>query len=245
MKKYFPVFLIFIFLILGCTSFETVESAKVLPSEISQNYKIAAAKDHTNVTAIFYAASGATVDLDAPSWVELNGSEMSESKPFFMKGTDYHYNSDKFEPTFQFAFHATDGKIYCNEISVTPLEIAAENLSLNRAQKPPIQLSRAVAKDESVTYSLRSADAQVVDSNSVNANSNVSSEIYSADGRAELDSSRTFFTIDSAQMKKFAIGKAYLTLEVSKSSDLQQTTAKGGSIISAYEAQTIPVNIVN
>ena len=247
MKKLLPVFIIFIFLVLGCTSFETVESAKVAPSEIVQNYRISSAQNRTSVTAIFYAG-GATVDLDAPTRIELNGKEMSESKPFFMKGTDYHYNSGSFEPTFQFAFYTADGKIFRNEISLAPIEIAGRDLSLSRSREIRIQLSRAVAPNESVSFSLRSQTIEVVSNetgaNNFNADSQTTKERYSADGGAHLDAARASFAIEPSQLEKFALGKAILRIEVSKDADLQESTGKGGRMYSSYESQDVEVNIV-
>lgn len=247
MKQHLPVFLVFTFLVLGCTSLETVESTKVAPSEIYQDYRIKSAKNSTFVTATFHveAASGETIDLDAPSLIELNGAEMRESKPFFLKGTDYNYQSNKFETDFQFDFHAADGKTYRNETSVAPAEIISEKISLSRSRDVPVRLSRALAANESLSFSLRSADIRVESAGS-NANANsVTAESYTADGGVHLDEARSSFTIDDSQLKKFALGKAFLIIEISKDSDLQQSTGKGGRIRTSYESQSVEVNVVN
>jgi hypothetical protein len=244
MRKHFPVFLVFIVLVLGC-SFQTVESTKIAPSEISQVYNVSLKKTETNVIAHFYT-DGATVDLDAPSRIELNGREMRESPPSFLKTTDYHYDSSKFESSFQFAFFASDGKIYRNEMNIEPLEIIGQYPNLSRSGETKFQLSRAVAPNESVSFSLRSQQIQFVSDQTNAGNSNTNSQptqTFSAEDTVRLDNTRTFFTIDSKQLKNFAPGKASLKIEVVKHSDLQQSTGKGGHLSIRYESQTLSFDV--
>lgn len=239
MKKLLFCLAIFTFLFSGCAPVETVESAKVSPSEIRQDYTISTNRSRTEVTATFYA-NRASVDLDDPSRIELNGQEMNESKPFLMKGTDYHYSSDKFESRFQFALHTADGKIYRNEIIVQPLEIASQKLNLSRTSEVTIRLSRAVEPNETITFSLWSKRVQ---KSSKNKNFDSENETFSTSGDVVLDDSRTSFVIDSNRLENFPLGKATLKLKVSKNADVRQSTGGGGRLSAIYDSQNVTVTV--
>ncbi|MBX7173652.1 MAG: hypothetical protein K1X72_21970 [Pyrinomonadaceae bacterium] len=245
LKKYLPVFIVFLFGVLGCASTDTVESTKVSPGEIYQSYIINGTKNSTSVNATFRVggSTGSTVDLDAPAKVEHNGKEMNESKPGFFKGTDYNDSANQFVPNHKFRFTDAAGKVWENEISVEGLEITSQNLSVSKTNGATITLSRAIGKDENVEFNLTSDKTPPASSNS-NSNAKTPEKNYSTSLKVDFDESRTVAKIEPSSLKNFVDGtaKIYLTLRKNKST---QQAAKGGSMDFNYESQKIAVNVLN
>ncbi len=181
-------------MVFGCASTETIESTKVSPTEIYQAYSINSNKNSTNTTATFRVggATGSTVDLDVPSKILHNEQEMSESKPFLFKGTDYNASAKQFVSQHKFSFTDAAGKTWNNEISLDALEITSQNLTISKANGGIIVLSRPVGKDENVEFSIVSE--KIPPSGEISANSNAPSRI------PEKDYSTNF---TSVRLKKF------------------------------------------
>lgn len=245
LKKYLPVFIIFLFGVLGCASTETIESTKVSPTEIYQSYIINGSKNSTNVNVTFRVSgpTGSTVDLDAPAKVEHNGKEMTESKPGFMKGTDYNDSANQFIPSHKFKFTDAGGKVWENEIGLEALEITSQNLSFTKSNGGTITLSRPVGKDENVEFSLVSEKTPPASTNSNSANKKPELD-YSTNLQVSFDQAGTTAKIESASLKNFVDGKATLMVTVRKNKAAQQS-AKGGSLDFNYESQKIAVNVGN
>ncbi len=245
LQKYLPVFLVFLFGVLGCASTDTVESTKVAPSEIYQNYAIRGTKTNTSVTATFRVggATGSTVDLDAPSSVSHNGKEMSESKPGFLKGTDYNDSANEFVSTHKFSFKDAGGKVWENEISLEGLEITAQTLTISKANGGTITLSRAVGTDENVEFSLVSEKSAPASSNS-NSKNKTPELSYSSTLQFSIDEARTSVKIEPFSLKNFVDGKANLTVTVRKNKSTQQS-AKGGALDFSYGGQKVAATVVN
>lgn len=249
--KILPVFLIFLLMILGCASTETVESTKVAPTEIYQSYLIRATKNSTGVNVTFRVGgpTGSTVDLDAPSNVSHNGKEMTESAPGFLKGTDYHGSANQFVSHHKFSYKDASGKVWENEISLDALEVNSQNLNISKMKGGTITLSRPVGKDETVEFSLVS-ERNPPATNGANGNSNINSNhhhdyvSYSNNLEVSFDESRTTVKVNSASTKNFVDGQANLTVTVSKNKTVQQS-AKGGLLDFRYESQKVAVNVVN
>ncbi len=249
MKKHFTPFLLLILLVLGCDSVATVESTKVSPAEIAQNYSIHGDKNSTHVNATFRAtSSGATIDLDAPTHVEHNGTPMNESGPGFMKGTDYNASANEFVPVHKFTFTDANGKVWKNEISMEPIEFTVSNISISRATGGTFTISRPIRNGETAEIQLISEKSPPPIDNNSNSNTapkNKSPEpVYSNALRVNFDESGTTGKIDSGSLKNFVIGKANLSLSLRKSQDLQQS-AKGGSMLFFYDSQKISANVGN
>ena len=247
MCKHLPVFIIFIFAVLGCASTQTIESTQVLPSDIYQGYNISAKKNSTSVTATFRVASagGTTIDLDAPCKIELNGQPMRESAPFFLKGTTYEFSTNEFLSKVQFQYTDAEAKVYTNESSINALEIVQNPGELSINQSNVIQFSRPVAKNEEVWISVNSSETPPeVQSNATN-NQKSDSTNYSIDEQIDVEEGKSALVIDPAKLKDFKLGKATVKITVKKREIIKQTTNKGGEISFSYESTPINVNIVN
>lgn len=242
-RKHLPVLLVFILVILGCRSTETIESTKVDASEIYQNYYISGDRNSTNVTATFRVSgsTGSTIDLDAPAKIEHNNKEMLESKPGFMKGTDYQDSANNFISNHSFKFTDADGKIWENSIRLDALEITSQNIVISLKKGGFIGLSRPLGNDENIEINLISEKLPPANSNT---NNNSSTEVYSTFLQYDLDESRKNVQIKTSSLKDFVEGKAHLEVKISKESKVLQS-AKGGSIIFVYEAQNVSANVVD
>mgnify|MGYP001587886988 CR=1 FL=1 len=245
LQKYLPVFIVFLFGILGCASTETIESTKVAPTEIYQSYIIQGTKNSTNVTATFRVGgpTGSTVDLDAPSKIAHNGKEMEESKPGFMKGTDYHNSESQFVANHKFSYTDSSGKLWENEINLEALEITAKDLNISRATGSAIIFSRPIGKDENVEISLVSEKTPPASSNS-NANNKTPEKVYSTRLQVSFDDTQMTAKIEPFSLKNFVDGKANISVTVRKNKTAQQA-AKGGSLDFIYESQKVAVNVGN
>ncbi len=246
LQKYLPVFIVFLFGVLGCASTETIESTKVAPTEIYQDYSIRGTKNNTLVMAIFRVGgpTGSTVDLDAPSKILHNGKEMNESKPGFLKGTDYNGSANQFVSNHKFSFTDAGGKVWENEISLEALEINPQNLTISKLNGGTIALSRAVGQDETVVFSLVSEKTPPPSSNS-NLNAKKLPELdYSTNLEIKFDKARSSVRIEPNSLKNFVDGKATLKVTVRKNKAAQQS-AKGGTLEISYESQNVPVNVGN
>lgn len=246
LQKYLPVFIIFLFGILGCASTETIESTKVAPTEIYQDYIIRGSKNGTTINATFRVGgpTGSTIDLDAPSKVAHNGKDMNESAPGFLKGTDYHSSANEFIANHKFSFTDASGKTWENEIALEPLEINAKDLNISRAVGSAITFSRPIGKNENIEVSLVSEKTPPPPPSNVNTNVQTPEKVYSTRLQVSFDNSQMFAKIEPFSLKNFVDGKATLQVTVRKNKALQQS-AKGGSIDFTYESQKVAVNVGN
>jgi hypothetical protein len=242
LQKYLPVFVVFLFVILGCASTETIESTKVSASEIYQSYVIESNKNKTNVTATFRIGghTGTTIDLDAPAKVEHNGKPLNESGEGFFKGTDYQF-SGAFTENHRFAYTDSNGKVWQNEISLSPLEMTSKDIIISKSGSGVINLSRPVGEDESVDFSIYSEKHSMSNSNSGN---NVSEFDYQSSLRVDLDPSRTMAKVRNLSLQKFVIGKARISLIVRKNKGVQHS-AKSGAMDITYQSQDAAANVVD
>lgn len=243
--KILPVFLFFLLVVLGCASTETIESTKVASTEIYQSYIIQGNKNSTNVNATFRVggSTGSTVDLDAPSKIEHNEKEMEESKPGFMKGTDYHDSASQFVANHKFSYTDSSGKLWENEINMEALEITAKDLNISRAAGSAIIFSRPIGKDENVEISLESEKTPPPSSNS-NASNKAPEKVYSTRLQVSFDDTQMSAKIEPFSLKDFVDGKANISVTVRKNKTVQQS-AKGGSFDFTYESQKVAVNVIN
>lgn len=246
LQKYLPVFLIFLFGVLGCASTETIESTKVSATEIYQSYVIQGNKNSTSVNATFRVGgpTGSTVDLDAPAKIEHNDKEMTESAPGFMKGTDYYDSSSQFVSNHKLKFTDASGKVWENEISFDVLEITSQNLSFSKANGGSFTLSRPLGKDETIEISLTSEKNPPPPSNNGNSGNKTSDLNYGISLHPTFDQAGTTAKIDVSELKNFVDGKANMQVTIRKNKGAEQS-AKGGSLDFTYEAQKVSVNVVN
>lgn len=249
MFKHLPVFIIFIFAVLGCASTQTIESTQVSPTEIFQSYEISAKQNSTSITATFRVANsgGTTIDLDAPSKLEFNGQPMRESAPFFLKGTTYEFSAKNFIPQGVFQYTDSSGKVYENNFNVKPIEIIENFTEIKRLENKPIQFSRPIEKDERITISIYSQESGSIQTNSANGNANQNTDAtqYSTDYQITGEAGKASVTLDSTRLKNFKIGKAKIYITARKEEKIKQGTARGGEIITSFESNPLSVNIVN
>lgn len=245
LKKYLPVFIVFLFGVFGCASTETIESTKVSSTEIYQSYIIQGSKNSTSVTVTFRVggSTGSTVDLDAPSKIEHNGKEMNESAPGFLKGTDYHDSANNFVANHKFTYTDAGGKVWQNEVSLDALEITGKDLKFSKANGGTITLSRAIGEDENIEILLVSEKTPPPATNS-NSNNKTPEKDYSTNLQINFDTSRTIAKIEPSSLKNFVDGKANLSLTIRKNKPVQQS-AKGGSLDFTYESQKVAANVIN
>lgn len=246
LQKYLPVFLVFLFGVLGCRSTETIESTKVSATEIYQSYLIQGNKNSTSVNVTFRVGgpTGSTVDLDAPAKIEHNGKEMTESSPGFLKGTDYNDSSSQFVANHKFKFTDASGKVWENEISLEALEITSQNLSFSKSSGATFMLSRPLGKEETVEISLTSEKNPPPPSNNGNSSNKTSDLNYGISLHPTFDQTGTTAKIESSELKNFVDGKANLQMTVRKNKSASQS-AKGGSLEFSYEAQKVSLIVVN
>lgn len=245
--KIFP-FVILIFLSLGCAMMETVESTKILQSEIRQTYVVTATRERTNITAYFNQGSwGKSVDLDAPSKIEDNDRELPQSSITFLRGTVYELNLAGVQTTHRFVYTNNDGKTFQNELSFEPLDLPAGEISISRSQETKIQLSRIVGKDEKISISLKSLQTPP-DSGNSNASTapdkTEPKEIYELSLNDELDANRSAIILKPKNLKTFVNGKAILSVEVSRELSLQEQNQVGGTMRWSYSS-TVDASVAN
>ncbi len=236
-------FFILIFAGLGCATIETVESTKIPQSEITQTYVVTATRQQTNITAYFNQGSwGKSVDLDAPSKVEYNGTELPQSSTTFLTGTIYTKQLSGIETNHKFVYTNNDGKVFRNEMSFAPIDLVNENIVINRSQETKIQLSRSVRNDETVSISLKSLEKRPENDNSNAVNKNAPD--FDLGLNNELDDSRSAIILKPKNLKKFVNGKAILTVEISRELPLEQQNPAGGKMRWSYSS-TADANITN
>ncbi|HEY8560893.1 MAG TPA: hypothetical protein VIL74_11015 [Pyrinomonadaceae bacterium] len=230
--------LILTFAALGCEVLETVESTKIPQSEIQQTYIVSANRERTTVTAHFYHGSwGKSVDLDAPSRIEHNGAELPQAAISFPFGTRYEKTMPGLQTAHSFLYTNHDGKTFRNELSFEPLELESGEIIVSRSKEVKIALSRRVGNEEqiSVTLKSRAAAPDAGNSNAEPVNDKIGDrEDYETSLNDELDATRTAIILKPKNLRKFARGKAVLSLEASRTHALQQSAPAGGSMRWSY-----------
>lgn len=222
-------------------SVDTVESNKVMSSQVYQVYDIEANKSETKIVATFRVggSTGTTLALTEPGKILYNGTPLDKSEPsnligtnYRMKGTDYRRATKNYQPKHEFIFTDNDGKTYTNAVSLTPIEISANGgLSLQASQPSTIPLSRTVGSDEYITIGI---------------NSIIDDQIPTADGSVYLNPARNAIVVtpkywQSKQLK----AQAEVTVKVKKSVTLSQGSNLGGSISATFAASPVFVAISN
>lgn len=232
MQKILIIVITAIFLT-ACPSTETVESTRISPTAIYQEYNVNASKNGTTVWATFRVGNenGKTIDLDAPSKIELNGKEMTEMAPAFMSGTAYKAEFPKVETPLQFVFTNADKKVYRNDLSFAPIEIISKNIIVSRRKPFVVKMSRAVSDNEEISLSV-SGTAKDKSENSSGA-------------EVELDSTRTTATIKSVDLKEIINGKAKISFLIRQRQSLKQATTTGGTLKFTYQSVDVPARIIN
>ena len=246
LKKHFYLFFLLLLLTFGCRSCDTVESDKLAQSEIHQKYSVYATKGETRVIAIFRVGgpTGTTVDLDSPSKVEYNGSQLTENLRSILSGTTYNATIEGFQGTHAFTYTNGDGKVFRNQIAFEPLDPISGPLTINPSDKTAVLLSRPVRENESVQASITSLEPTPQNSNTnTEGNKMPEGPMYSFDIPTDLNNTRTALLIGRGALKVFVTVKAHLKIVVRDQRDLQEKTVTGGNIGYEYTSSGLSVTV--
>lgn len=232
----------------GCRSCETIDSSKLDPSEIYQEYSVTV-NDSTIASAEFRVSgsTGTTVALVAPSAVQYNGQSMSEHLRTTFSGTYYSSETKGFAGSHTFVFTDSSGKKFTNVLTFEPISINGNDLVLSKSSGSiQIPLTRGLADGESITASLDSdAEPPKQTANTNSNSSNTDEPQYSADLRGSVDNSTRSLKIDGEQIRKFVAGKAKLHLYLNGSRKPAEIGIRGGNMNYSIQSPTVRVNVSN
>ena len=244
MKSFFIITIAFFSLfICACNqgSVDTVESNKVMSSQVYQVYDVEGKKGETKIVATFRVggATGTTLALTEPGKILYNGNALEKSDPsnligtnYRMKGTDYRSTVKNYQPKHEFVFTDNDGKTSTNSVSLTPLEVSANGgLALQSSEPTTIPLSRTVGNDETVTIGI---------------NSSIDDEVSAGGGTIYLNPARNAIIVTPKYWQSKQLqAKAEITVKVKKSVALPQGANLGGSISATFAASPVYVSVSN
>lgn len=232
---------------LGCRSCDTMESNKLVQSEIYQDYTIDATKNSTNASATFRAggSTGTTIALTAPSGVQYNGKAMSENLRSIVAGTYYSASSNIFTGEHQFAYTNGDGTVFKNDVTFQPIELVNPPKDLTRGKETVIALSRPLAEGESLDTSITSTvENQGMTGNS-NSNSNANPALtYYQNLNGNYDAGKKAIVISASNLANFAPGPADIVVKIRASKAISQKTHLGGMITYTYTTQAHALDIL-
>lgn len=230
--------LLFVSLGAGCASIETVESTNIKPADIYQDYNITANRFETKTYAVFRVggSTGKTVDLDAPSKIEVDGEPLPEIAPSGIKGTDYQLNEKvAYKAAREFVFTNADGKVYRNTIGLAPIEFTAkEGFMVSASKRNFLPLSR-ISLDEKEQFEIYMTNERFVKTNATPSNINI---------EAKFDREKNALIVEPEILKNIPAGNATVFLNVSKTSQLQNAAGVGGRSTIKYYAKPIQIKIV-
>lgn len=244
----FLALLVFTLTVFGCRSCETIDSSKLDPSEIYQEYSISASAK-TRVTAEFRVSgpTGTTIALVPPAMVEYNGKTMDESLRTVLSGTFYSDEADGFVGAHTFVFTDSSGKRFTNSITLDPIEIRAENIEINKAAPTiVVPLSRGLADGESINLQITShTEPPTPPTNATNSNTNVRpGPDYSVEVSGAVDATAKTLTLQTEQLRNFAQGKAKMSIVVQGSRVQAEFGIRGGNISYTIKSPYIPANVL-
>lgn len=240
MKFKILLFLAFCSFICACNqgSVDTIESNKVMSSQVYQIYYVEGKKSGTTVVATFRVggATGTTLALTDPGKILYNGTALDKSDPsnligtnYRMKGTDYRAMVKNYQPKHEFVFTDNDGKTSTNSVTLLPLEVSANGgLFLDSAQPTTIPLSRAIGTDETLVLGIGTSIGEDV----------------SGSGTVFLNSARNAVTITPQYWAEKKLGaRASIEIKVKKNSSIAANNNLGGSISVEYLAEPVSVSV--
>lgn len=251
MKKISSIlaFAILVFIAFGCRSCETIDSSKLDPSEIYQEYSVTVS-DNTAVSAEFRVSgsTGTTIALVAPSKVEHNGKAMNEHLRTVFSGTYYSAENGGFVGSHTFVFTDSSGKTYRNSITFEPIKIAVDSIDLSKGNKAiVVPLSRGLADGESLTVQLISdVDQPKQPANTANSNANVpSGPDYSTELAGSVDNTAKTLTIETERLRNFVVGKAKMHISLAGSRKPANIGERGGNLSYSIQSPAVTANVTN
>lgn len=237
------------FVAFGCRSCETIDSSKLDPSEIYQEYSISVS-DNTTVSAQFQVSgvTGTTIALVPPGKIEHNGKAMNEHLRTVFRGTYYSAEIGGFAGSHIFVFTDNSGKQYRNSINFEPINIAVDNIDLNKVTKTfVIPLSRGLADHESLRVHLISdLEPPKTPANSINSNANVAvGPDYTSELIGSVDSDAKTVTINTDRLRNFIVGRARVYVSLTGTRRPDNVGQRGGSISYSMHSPAVAANVIN
>lgn len=239
----FKILLILAFCLFICAcnqgSVDTIESNKVMSSQVYQIYYVEGKKSGANVVATFRVggSTGTTLALTEPGKILYNGTALGKSDPsnligtnYRMKGTDYRAMVKNYQPKHEFVFTDNDGKTSTNSVTLLPLEISANGgLFLDSLQPTTIPLSRSVGMEETLVLGI---------------DTSIGEDVSVGGGTVYLNPARNAVTITPQYWADKKLGtKATIEIKVKKNSSIAANNNLGGSISVEYVAETVYVSV--
>lgn len=233
----------------GCRSCETIDSSKLDPSEIYQEYSIRVSDD-TSVSAEFRVSgpTGTTIALVAPTKIEHNGKAMDEHLRTVFSGTYYSADAGGFVGSHRFVFTDSSGRQYRNSVDFEPIKFAVETIEVSKAAKTiVVPLSRGLVDGESLTVQIVSDIEQPkVSSNSVNSNANVpAGPDHSSELTGSVDNNARTLTLDTERLRNFVVGKAKMHISLTGSRRPANVGERGGNISYSIQSPAVKANVIN
>lgn len=237
--------------VFGCRSCETIDSSKLDPSEIYQEYSVTVS-DTTTVSAEFRVSgsTGTTIALVSPSKIEHNGKVMAGNVRTIFSGTYYSAENDGFVGSHTFVLTDSSGRQYQNTVEFEPIRIASDSVTLSVGAKTAvIPLSRGLADGESITAQLTSGtEPPKPNANTNGGNSNSMAPAgfaYSTNPKGSIDNNARTFTIDTDNLRNFAPGRAKLYITLSASRKPANVGIRGGQIYYSIQSPTVTATVTN
>ncbi len=224
------------FLLTGC--FEITDSSNVSANAVHQSYQVSYSEQGSELrTTASFAVGGAfgtTLKLVEPSRVSMNGAPLSLEQ---FLGAHYvgAWRGQAFSAQHTWTWIDQDGKGYTNAATIVPVTITSRPDRVSRNGTFEIHISgQPLGGDERLTfeisqqignsYSWKAIDAVIVGSNRV-----------VGDLRPRAGSTEP--TVQG--------GTATITLVRTRTTNIQQGTAEGGSISASYRPRPFGVQVVD
>lgn len=226
-----PVLLLAGLLLTGCYSTEVSKSSLVNQDAIYMDYSVYfdAESKNADARAVFRFESwkGNTLDLDAPSSIQVNGKAMNGDKEFLV-GYVYRANRVQNENNeYTFTFTDTEGKVYKNKAVLNPIEIKSDLKKINKNESNTIAWEGAVLnQDETVELSIVCNDTI--------------SSVFSTQMRGSNS-----LNLSKEDLAMFPIGLANLKLTRYLSKELDEATSVEGVISGNYVSKIRSIEIVD
>jgi hypothetical protein len=245
-KKHFYLIGLLLLMTFGCRSCDTVDSGKVSSSAIYQDYSVSASSAGTEISATFRVGgpTGTTVNLNPPSRVEYNGTQMDENLRSAFSGTYYSASTRDLAARHQFLYTDGEGRIYKNEISFEAIGLADVPGTIKAGEKIVIPLTRRLADNENLDTMILSEEKRTGENSNTNANTSVPEKRYSVNLSRNLNGDRTAVEIPAESLVNFAAGKASLYISISGDVPIQEKTETGGSMHYSFNTASYSVTIL-
>lgn len=222
MGKVFFLF-ISIICITACSSGEIGNSRDVNPETIYISYSVFYREGDDNAECLaqfrFAGEDGTTLVLNAPSFVQFDGHEITVDSNRFIGGAYYRINPDykNFSGKHEWKYTDAAGKVYSQKFEFAPFSLAGE-------------IKSSVSDNENLEIKFNG----IPDGDTVNCIASDTS-VNSADINEDFLVNNGAITISSPMLKKLAPGPVNIIISRNYSTGLLQSTPEGGEFRFDYE----------